>query len=136
LHSEGYTLLTRFPDDHRAVLHIVVMFSIFAHALRRSPKTPSSPIIGTNPRYEKTHAKQRAPRASGEGDERAITEAIVAMGKTLSMTVVAAGVATKEQRAYLRDLACDEMQGFYFSKPIAEAEFAAFLRKHLASSNK
>jgi sensor c-di-GMP phosphodiesterase-like protein len=28
------------------------------------------------------------------------------------------------------------MQGFYFSKPIAEAEFAAFLRKHLASSDK
>jgi hypothetical protein len=99
LHSEGYTLLTRFPDDHRAVPHIVVMFSVFAHALRRSQKTPSSPIIGTNP-------------------------------------VVAAGVETKGQRAYLRDLACDEMQGFYFSKPIAEAEFAAFLRKHLASSNK
>jgi diguanylate cyclase (GGDEF)-like protein/PAS domain S-box-containing protein len=73
---------------------------------------------------------------AADGDERAITEAIVAMGKTLSMTVVAAGVETKEQRAYLQDVACDEMQGFYFSKPIAEAEFAAFLRKHLASSMK
>jgi EAL domain-containing protein (putative c-di-GMP-specific phosphodiesterase class I) len=73
---------------------------------------------------------------AADGDERAITEVIVAMGKTLSMTVVAAGVETKEQRAYLQDVACDEMQGFYFSKPIAEAEFAAFLRKHLASSIK
>jgi EAL domain-containing protein (putative c-di-GMP-specific phosphodiesterase class I) len=44
---------------------------------------------------------------AAEGDERAITEAIVAMGKTLSMTVVAAGVETKEERAYLRDLGCD-----------------------------
>jgi EAL domain-containing protein (putative c-di-GMP-specific phosphodiesterase class I) len=71
-----------------------------------------------------------------DGDGRAITEAIVAMGKTLSMTVVAAGVETKEQQTSLQDLACDEMQGFYFNKPIAEAEFAEFLRKHLASSGK
>jgi diguanylate cyclase (GGDEF)-like protein/PAS domain S-box-containing protein len=69
-----------------------------------------------------------------DNDDREITEAIVAMGKTLSMTVVAEGVETKEQRAYLQDLACDELQGFYFSKPIAESEFAAFLRKHLASA--
>jgi EAL domain-containing protein (putative c-di-GMP-specific phosphodiesterase class I) len=45
-------------------------------------------------------------------------------------------VETKEQQTSLQDLACDEMQGFYFNKPIAEAEFAEFLRKHLASSGK
>ena len=71
-----------------------------------------------------------------DSHDRAITEAIVAMGKTLGTTVIVAGVKTKEQQTYLQDLACDEMQGFYFNKPVAEAEFAAVLRNHLASSGK
>src|SRR5688572_22367697 len=45
--------------------------------------------------------------ATDPGD-RAITEAIIAMGKTLSLTVVAEGVETAEQEAFLREHACDE----------------------------
>jgi predicted signal transduction protein with EAL and GGDEF domain len=50
-------------------------------------------------------------------EDRAITEAIIALGKALGVTVVAEGVETEEQRDFLRDNACDEMQGFYFSRP-------------------
>ncbi|HMH18935.1 MAG TPA: EAL domain-containing protein [Burkholderiales bacterium] len=66
-------------------------------------------------------------------EDRAITEAIITMGKTLSMTVVAEGVETQEQQTFLADHACDEMQGFYFSKPIDADQFAGFLRQHVAS---
>jgi EAL domain-containing protein (putative c-di-GMP-specific phosphodiesterase class I) len=52
------------------------------------------------------------------------------MGKTLSLTVVAEGVETIAQDNYLRQLICDEMQGFYFSKPIAPDKFADLLRKN------
>jgi diguanylate cyclase (GGDEF)-like protein len=69
-----------------------------------------------------------------DSDDQAITEAIIAMGKTLSLTVVAEGVETQEQEDYLRDHVCDEMQGFYFSKPIAPDQFADLLRKHNAPS--
>ena len=62
-------------------------------------------------------------------EDKAITEAIIAMGKTLSLTVVAEGVETQEQEAFLREHSCDEMQGFYFSKPVAPEEFATLLRK-------
>src|SRR6185436_3645051 len=65
-------------------------------------------------------------------EDRAITQAIISMGKTLSLTVVAEGVETEEQQTFLREHACDEMQGFYFSKPIGGDEFAGFLRQHLA----
>jgi diguanylate cyclase (GGDEF)-like protein/PAS domain S-box-containing protein len=65
--------------------------------------------------------------ATDAGD-RAITEAIIAMGKTLSLTVVAEGVETAEQEAFLREHACDEMQGYYFSKPIPATDFANLLR--------
>lgn len=67
--------------------------------------------------------------ATNVGD-KAITEAIIAMGKTLSLTVVAEGVETIEQEAFLREHACDEMQGYYFSRPIAAEAFAELLRKN------
>jgi EAL domain-containing protein (putative c-di-GMP-specific phosphodiesterase class I) len=61
-------------------------------------------------------------------EDRAITEAIIAMAHTLSLTVIAEGVETIEQAEYLRDHACDEMQGFYFSRPIRPEDFAELLR--------
>ena len=64
-----------------------------------------------------------------DAEDRAITEAIIAMGKTLSLTIVAEGVETAEQKAFLRERACDEMQGYYFSTPVHPDEFAALLRK-------
>ena len=62
--------------------------------------------------------------------DKAIASAIIAMGRTLSMTVVAEGVETLEQQEFLRDQACDEMQGFYFSRPISAEELADLLRAH------
>ena len=62
-------------------------------------------------------------------EDRAITEAIIAMGKTLSLTVIAEGVETEEQETFLRDHACDQSQGYYFSKPIAPEEFVTFMRQ-------
>ena len=71
--------------------------------------------------------------ATNPGD-KAITEAIIAMGKTLSLTVVAEGVETIEQADFLRDHACDEMQGYYFSKPIAANDFAVFFGEHVTQT--
>ncbi len=68
-----------------------------------------------------------------DAGDRAITEAIIAMGKTLSLTIVAEGVETPEQKAFLRERACDEMQGYYFSTPVRPDEFAALLRKQDSS---
>jgi EAL domain-containing protein (putative c-di-GMP-specific phosphodiesterase class I) len=72
-------------------------------------------------------------RLSQDTDDKAITEAIIAMGKALSLTVVAEGVETVEQMNFLREHFCDEMQGFYFSKPIMSEQFADLLRKHVPS---
>jgi EAL domain-containing protein (putative c-di-GMP-specific phosphodiesterase class I) len=62
-------------------------------------------------------------------ENRTLTEAIIAMGKALSLTVVAQGVETKEQAEFLRGQACDEFQGFYFNKPVAAHAFAELLRR-------
>ena len=68
---------------------------------------------------------------SNDAEDRAIAEAIIAMGKTLSLTVVAEGVETPEQQAFLSGRHCDEMQGFHFSTPVAAQDFAELLRSYL-----
>jgi diguanylate cyclase (GGDEF)-like protein/PAS domain S-box-containing protein len=65
-----------------------------------------------------------------DSEDRAITEAIIAMGKSLSLSIVAEGVETEQQQAFLREHACDQMQGFYFSKPVPPEHFAELLRTH------
>ncbi len=71
-----------------------------------------------------------------DAEDKAITEAIIAMGRTLSLTVVAEGVETIEQMNFLEDHSCDEMQGYYFSKPIVPEQFADLLRNHVPSPRK
>jgi len=66
-------------------------------------------------------------------EDKAITEAIIAMGRTLGVTVVAEGVETAEQQAFLSSHACDEMQGYYFSRPSHPEQFADLLRLHTPS---
>jgi diguanylate cyclase (GGDEF)-like protein len=60
-------------------------------------------------------------------DDMDLTEAIVAMGRTLSLTVVAQGIETKEQADFIRRNACDEFQGFYFNRPLPAEQIAELL---------
>jgi EAL domain-containing protein (putative c-di-GMP-specific phosphodiesterase class I) len=60
----------------------------------------------------------------------AISTAIVAMSKSLKLRVVAEGVETQDQMDFVRDLGCDEVQGFHFSKPLPPDEFALFVQNH------
>lgn len=61
-------------------------------------------------------------------DDAAITEAIIAMGRSLKMTVIAEGVETIDQLTYLRNHHCDEGQGYYFSKPTPASDCTALLQ--------
>ena len=53
---------------------------------------------------------------------------IINLGHTMQLEVVAEGVETAEQFDLLRALDCDRMQGYFFSKPVAEDEAVALLR--------
>ncbi|CAN7507486.1 GAF domain-containing protein [Bradyrhizobium sp. LjRoot220] len=63
-----------------------------------------------------------------DSEDQAIAQAIISMGKALGMTVIAEGVETIEQQTFLRNHACDEMQGFLFSKPLPPRQMADMLR--------
>ena len=59
----------------------------------------------------------------------AITNSIINMAHQLDLRVVAEGVETLEELAVLRDLGCDEIQGYLFSPPIPALEFEALVRE-------
>ena len=65
----------------------------------------------------------------GDKDDTAIAAAIVAMALTLNIKVIAEGVETSEQLAFLHSQKCTSMQGYYFSKPLPAADFALLLRQ-------
>lgn len=55
-------------------------------------------------------------------ESQAITKAIIALGHSLDLRVVAEGVETLEQLLYFRELGCDSVQGYFISKPLDSAE--------------
>jgi EAL domain-containing protein (putative c-di-GMP-specific phosphodiesterase class I) len=61
-------------------------------------------------------------------DETGIVTAVISMGRSLKLRVVAEGVETREQLAFLQDHECDEAQGYYFSRPLLPQRFARLLR--------
>jgi EAL domain-containing protein (putative c-di-GMP-specific phosphodiesterase class I) len=62
-------------------------------------------------------------------DDRAIVTAIMAMAQSLDLTVTAEGVERPEQAALLRELGCEQVQGYLYGKPVEAAEFVKLLQK-------
>lgn len=65
-------------------------------------------------------------------EDEAIITAILAMGRSLGLSVVAEGVETSAQLAFLVDRACDFVQGYYFAKPMPAADAMAYMTRFKA----
>ena len=60
-------------------------------------------------------------------DDAVIVSTIISMAHSLKLKVIAEGVETAEQLAFLKQQGCDEIQGYYFSKPVSAEEFTKLL---------
>jgi EAL domain-containing protein (putative c-di-GMP-specific phosphodiesterase class I) len=61
-------------------------------------------------------------------DDAAIVRAIIAIGHNLKLKVMAEGVENQRQLALVHAGGCDEVQGYYFSKPVPADDFARFVQ--------
>jgi EAL domain-containing protein (putative c-di-GMP-specific phosphodiesterase class I) len=65
-------------------------------------------------------------------NDSAIARAIIAMARSLGFKVIAEGIETPEQQAFLKAEGCDEAQGFYFSPPMPPAEFERWVAREMS----
>jgi diguanylate cyclase (GGDEF)-like protein len=73
---------------------------------------------------------------TSNSEDMAIADAIIALGRALDLTIVAEGVETAEQEAFLRARNCDEVQGYLISEPVPAEQFAAFMASHMLADLK
>ena len=66
-------------------------------------------------------------------DDKAIVVAIIALARSLGFQTIAEGVETPGQLAFLREQGCDEVQGYFYSKPLPADAFEAFVRQRAAA---
>jgi diguanylate cyclase (GGDEF)-like protein/PAS domain S-box-containing protein len=67
-------------------------------------------------------------------DETAIVTAVISMGRSLNLRVVAEGVETYEELAFLQAHQCDEAQGYYFSRPVLPEQLAKLLETGISAT--
>jgi len=72
-------------------------------------------------------AKSFVDGLGGDNEQEAFARAILKLGSNLDLCVVAEGIETSEQAAWLRELGCDLGQGFHFSRPLVAAEVELLL---------
>jgi diguanylate cyclase len=66
-------------------------------------------------------------------DEAIVVSAVISMGKSLKHRVIAEGVETAEQLAFLQAHGCDEGQGYYFSRPVAAQQLSKLLETGISA---
>jgi diguanylate cyclase (GGDEF)-like protein/PAS domain S-box-containing protein len=71
---------------------------------------------------------------STAGDDTTIVKAVIGMARGLKLRVIAEGVETLEEAAFLRAYRCEEAQGYYFSRPVPPQQFAMLLKNGIPES--
>lgn len=78
--------------------------------------------------------KSFVTKIDGKKDNSIIASTVLALGKSLELSVVAEGVENEEQVSFLKENNCDELQGYFFGRPMCNEDFEKFYNKKLQNS--
>lgn len=68
-------------------------------------------------------------------NDKAVIESVIAMARRLGMKVICEGVETEAQAIFLKNVRCDQIQGYYYGKPMDEESFNIYAKKRMAPSS-
>jgi diguanylate cyclase (GGDEF)-like protein/PAS domain S-box-containing protein len=78
--------------------------------------------------------KSFVEKVDGSKDNSVIASTVLALGKSLELDIVAEGVENEEQVKFFKQNNCDEMQGYFFGRPMPNEDFQKFFREKLKNS--
>ena len=99
-----------------------------------APATPASAICESFPSMRSRSTSRSSARSPPPLIETTIVTAVISMGRSLKLRVMAEGVETREELAFLQAHQCDEAQGYYFSRPMLAPEFAKMLETGISNT--
>jgi EAL domain-containing protein (putative c-di-GMP-specific phosphodiesterase class I) len=67
-----------------------------------------------------------------DASDASVVSAVINMGRSLHLRVVAEGVETPDQLSFLKEHGCSEAQGYHYSRPLMAPEFADWARRNAA----
>ncbi|MCK4875836.1 MAG: EAL domain-containing protein, partial [Sulfurimonas sp.] len=66
----------------------------------------------------------------GDDEDVSITKAVIALAKSLKLNVLAEGVENKEQKEFLLENDCENIQGYFYAKPMSAVKMEIFLKEY------
>ena len=73
------------------------------------------------------------PGQIGVAEDSRFRKAVISLAHILNLRVIAEGVEDEQQHAFLKENACDEVQGYFFGKPMAVEDFTAWMSRQAQS---
>ena len=115
LHKEGFTVAM---DD----------FGSGESSLNMLTKIPVDVL-----KFDKTFLQPTEKTNDSEMDAKTANfiQSLIKLGKNLDKETICEGVETEEQRDFLRKIDCDQVQGYFYSKPLTEDDFVEYIKNHM-----
>ena len=115
LHKEGFTVAM---DD----------FGSGESSLNMLTKIPVDVL-----KFDKTflQSAQEGPKGGLDTKTANFIQSLIKLGKNLDKETLFEGVETEEQRDFLRSIDCDQVQGYFYSKPLTEQDFIEYIENHI-----
>ena len=119
LHKEGFTVAMDDFGSGESSLNMLTKIPVDVLKFDRTFLTPS---------------EEGGDETGLDTKTKTFIQSLIKLGKNLDKETIFEGVETEEQRDFLRDIDCDEIQGYFYSKPLREDDFINYITNHIGNN--